>query len=96
MSMHDYTDILFVGMELPFFTLQNYILCYFATTLTLNVESADGIIYGVPWYEMSRREQVFVQLIIQRSQKVFEIKGLSIFSCSLASFQKVSCARGPI
>lgn len=42
------------------------------------------------WYRMSRNEQVVVEMIIARSQKMVQLKGLSVFDCSLNMYAKVS------
>ena len=55
----------------------------------LDAISIDSIIYHSLWYEMPRVEQVYVELIMQRSQKPFEIKGLGVFVCSLETYLRV-------
>lgn len=67
----------------------NYLLSYFLTTLTLNAMSIGYCVYGLHWYQMSCNEQIMVQMIIRRSQKPFELKGLGLFACSLETYLKV-------
>lgn len=55
----------------------------------MNVLSFGDRIYDLYWYELPLDERVFVQLMIQRAQKPFELKGLGIFVCSLETFLKV-------
>lgn len=46
-------------------------------------------IYELNWYEISRKEQFIVQMMIQRAQRPFELKGLGVFVCSLETYLKV-------
>lgn len=45
--------------------------------------------YGISWYQLPRDEQFVVQSIIQRSQKLFELKGLGVIVCSLETYLRV-------
>lgn len=55
----------------------------------INVMTIGDHIYELHWYQLSRNEQFVVQMIIARSQKPFELKGLGVFECSLETFLKV-------
>lgn len=73
-----------------FLSMINYSLCYFVTTSAINAISISDRVYDLRWYQLSRTEQYFVQMIIQRAQKPFELKGLGVFVCSLQTFLKVN------
>lgn len=83
-------DLLFICSELPYFTLVVYVLCYFATTLPLRIQSISDVVYGLPWHRMPISEQKLVQAIIQRTQRDFQFRALGVLICSLESFLKVS------
>lgn len=46
-------------------------------------------IYNLHWYQLPRSEQFIVQLMIQRANRPFTVKGLDVFVCSLEVFLKV-------
>lgn len=75
---------------LAFQTIINYMLCYYATTLTINVVSIGDRIYDLQWYNLARNEQFIVHMLIRRSQKPFELKGLGVFVCALQTFLLVA------
>lgn len=64
-------------------------LCYFTTSATINAMLVGDRIYELNWYEKSRNEQFMVQVMIQRAQKPFDLKGLGVFVCSLETYLKV-------
>lgn len=72
-----------------FLSMINYSLCYFVTTSAINATSIADRIYDLQWYQLSSTEQFFVQMVIRRAQKPFELKGLGVFVCSLQIFLKV-------
>lgn len=59
------------------------------TTLTTNAMHIGDLTYGISWYQLPRDEQFVVQSIIQRSQKLFELKGLGVIVCSLETYLRV-------
>lgn len=71
---------------LAFQSILNYMLCYYVTTITINVMSIGDKIYDLRWYQLSHSEQYIVRMLIRRSQKPFELKGLGVFVCSLETF----------
>lgn len=79
----------FILSSLSFFVLNNYMLCYLITTLTIDAMSVGDRIYELNWFQLSRREQFIVYIIIRRSQDAFELKGLGVFVCSLETYAKV-------
>lgn len=64
-------------------------LCYFVSNLIDDTLSIGHIAYNSPWYQMARTEKVCVEMIIRRSQRPFELKGLGIFVCSLETYLRV-------
>lgn len=50
------------------------------------------LIYGLYWYQLPRGEQFIVQMIIQRTQKPFELKGLGVVACSLETYMTVKAS----
>lgn len=76
--------------ELIIYQGENFVLCSFITALIFNGTIIGDIAYHSMWYRMSRNEQVVVEMIIARSQKMVQLKGLSVFDCSLNMYAKVS------
>lgn len=74
---------------LIFLSTWNFMLCYFTTSATINAMLVGDRIYELNWYEKSRNEQFMVQVMIQRAQKPFDLKGLGVFVCSLETYLKV-------
>lgn len=68
----------------------NYMLCFFITTATLNAMSIGDRMFDLHWYQLRRSEQFIVQIMIQRAQRPFELKGLGVFVCSLETYLKVN------
>lgn len=76
--------------EVMYYAIENYLMCYFITSITVKTVSIGDIAYNSPWYQMTRNEQVFVEMIIRRSQRPYELKGLGVFVCSLETYLRVS------
>lgn len=53
--------------EVAYYATDNYILCFFASTIMVDVLSIGDMAYGSMWYAMRSKEQFIVQIIIQRS-----------------------------
>lgn len=51
--------------------------------------SIGDIAYNSHWYAMSPADKVIIEMIIRRSQRPFEIKGLGVLVCSLETFLRV-------
>lgn len=78
-----------IASELEFHVVNNFLLCFFITTITTNTLVIGSIIYDLSWYCLPNGEQNFVRIIMRRSQKIIQIKGLGVFVCSLETFLKV-------
>lgn len=78
--------------ELIFLSIINYVLCYIVTISSSNTMSIGYLIYGLYWYQLPRGEQFIVQMIIQRTQKPFELKGLGVVACSLETYMTVKAS----
>lgn len=75
---------------LSYVALETYVVCYFISSLNIEMATIGDIAYNSPWYRMSRNETIVVQMIIRRSQQSCELKGLDVFVCSLETFLKVN------
>lgn len=75
--------------EIGFFSMWNFMLSYFITTSMINAMLIGDAIYDLHWYQLSHSEQFIVQMLVQRSQTPFQLKGLGIFNCSLETYLKV-------
>lgn len=64
-------------------------LCYFVLSLSIRTVSIGDIAYNSPWYRMNRNERIIVRMIIRRSQRPCQLKGLGIFVCSLETYLRV-------
>lgn len=80
--------------EFGFFLAINYILCYFITSLTEHGLAFADITYDLHWYELARKEQFVVLMILRRAQDRFELKGLGVLTYSLATYAKVRFSMG--
>lgn len=76
--------------QLVYHGIENYVMCYFISSMAAKAVSIGGIAYNSPWYQMSRNEQFMVEMIIRRSQRPYEIKGMGVFVCSLETYLKVN------
>lgn len=47
------------------------------------------LVYDLHCYQLLPDDQFIVQTIIQRAQKLCELRGLGVFVCSLGTFLKV-------
>lgn len=56
----------------------------------IHAVSIGDIAYNSHWYAMSPGDKVIIEMIIRRSQRPFEIKGLGVLVCSLETFLRVS------
>lgn len=75
--------------EVIYLCFENYVVCYIISSLTINTASIGDIAYSSQWYQMPRTERICVQMIIRRSQRACEIKGLGVFVCSLGTYLTV-------
>lgn len=76
--------------EAIYFPGENYLLCYFITTISINALAVADMAYNILWYHLAHHEQFIVQTIIRRSQDPFELKGLGVFVCSLETYLTVA------
>lgn len=79
--------------EICYYAIDNYLLCYYITMITVNAVAIGDTAYESQWYRMGRGEQVIVEMIIRRAQRPQEIKGMGVLVCSLETYLKV---RDPI
>lgn len=88
--MTDFSVVLtFCIGELIYYTIENYVLCYFVSNIINDTESIGDIAYNSPWNQMPRTVRVCGEMIIRRSHRPFELKGMGVFVCSLETFLKV-------
>lgn len=80
-----------VGLyALAFQTIFNFIICYFADTVTYASLNIANILYDMNWYEFSIEERKLILIMIQRAQITFHFKGNNSIACSLHTFLKVT------
>lgn len=70
--------------------LLNSLFSYFSDNASVRLNEIAWITYNVRWYEMPLNEQVFVQWIIRRADKIFVLTGAKIFPSSVETMAKVS------
>lgn len=89
-TIHNFTFNILLNLN-SFFTqiLFNYISCYYANDVTIKALSAAEVVYDIHWYKLPANKQLFIQLMIERAQKPFYLKGYDIVDCSLATFLNV-------
>lgn len=75
--------------QFVFFSVQNFLLCFFITTITIVVVSIGDVAYDSHWYQMNKNDAYIIQMIIARSQKAFGLRALGVFVCSLETYAKV-------
>lgn len=66
-----------------------FIYCYLSEWVTSDLLEIGEIFYNSPWYELAVKEQQLLTLPIQRAHRVFRLKGLGLFECSLFVFSSV-------
>lgn len=54
--------------------------------------SIGDLTYCLSWYQLTSKEKLVIQMIIGRSQKPFQLKGLGVFACSLETYLTVNFA----
>lgn len=75
---------------LTFLSILNFLLCYFATSATINAMEIGDETFNLNWYKLPCEQQLSLLFMLQRSQKPLELRGLGFFTCSLGSFLKAS------
>lgn len=76
--------------EILYYAIENFLLCFFVSLITVKTTSIGDIAYNSPWYQMPRDERDVVEMIIRRSQRPREIKGMDVFVCSLETYLRVT------
>lgn len=64
--------------------------CHLSEWITSDFSEIGEIFYNSEWYELQVREQRLLTLPIGRAQRVFRLKGLGLFDCSLVVFLMVT------
>lgn len=70
--------------------LPAFYVCRYSANLTARLEAIGDAFYDYSWYCLKARQQRLLLLPIQRAQKSFRIKGLSLIDCSLEFFSVVN------
>lgn len=79
-----------VGLyALGFQTVFNFIICYFADTVTYASLNVANVLYDMNWFEFPIEERKHILIMIQRAQTHFHFKGNDSIVCSLPTFLKV-------
>lgn len=82
-------NFIFDACETLYLVINNFLLCYFLTTLPTNVLSIGNIAYDAMWYRLPSKNQSAIEIMIRRSQTPPEIKGMNLFVCKLETYVKV-------
>lgn len=89
-NIHDFSLQISMNVnELFYYGGENFVLCYFISTIAAETASIANVAYNALWYQMRREEQIIVEMTIRRSQKPCAIKGLGVFVCSLETYLMV-------
>lgn len=73
-----------------FFLAQLLIYSRLSENITEDLFATGDLFYESPWYQLPPKLQKLYILPIQRSQKVFRLKGLKIIECSMGVCASVS------
>lgn len=65
------------------------IYCYLSECLTSDLLEVGDIFYNSMWYQLPVSKQRLLVLPIARAQRVFRLRGLGLFDCSLVVFSSV-------
>lgn len=69
--------------------LSTFLYCYLSECLTADLLDIADIFYDSAWYQLGVKEQRLAMLPIERAQRVFRLRGLGLFDCSLTVFSSV-------
>lgn len=67
----------------------SYLLCYSATSTTLDVANVGNVVYNSRWYEFPLTVRKSIILILIRSQSPVYFTGFKLIRCTLESFMQV-------
>lgn len=67
----------------------NFFICSYSEDLTQRSLDVADIIYDSNWYRLQYKQQKLLIMSIQRSQRIFRLKGFQIVDCSMEIFLKV-------
>lgn len=77
----------FISLEgIIIITSPTFFYCSLSEVVTSELFSIGDYFYGIAWYRLPVKQQQFLRLPIQRSQKEFRLKGFGLMSCSLMAF----------
>lgn len=81
------TIVVFFDIFLTLFMAFSYF--YLSEWITTDLLEIGDHFYDSPWYRLPVKQQRLLMLPILRTERVFRLKGLGIFDCSLAVFSAV-------
>lgn len=67
-----------------------FIFCYYANITTDRISYISDSVYDLNWYDYPSKQQKYMILIINRSNKSIFFSGLNLVRCTLETFGKVS------
>lgn len=70
--------------------LLTFMYCYLSECLTSDLLEIGDIFYNSEWYQLDVKNQRVLTLPIGRAQRVFRLRGVGLFDCSLSVFSKVT------
>lgn len=72
-----------------FVLLLVFMYCSLSEYMTSDLSEIGDIFYNSVWYRLPVKEQCLMLQPIERAQRVFRLKGLGLFDCSLDVFTTV-------
>lgn len=90
-DIKEYTfDVLLAINALFLQTVFNFIICYFADTVTSASLNVADTLYNVDWFEFPVKEQQMISFMIRRAQIPFHFRGNNSITCSMQTLLRVS------
>lgn len=83
------SDIFAVFVAISFFCVTPYLLCYFATKITINAESVSLCIWNSNWYKYPVKYQIYCKLILMRAQRPVYFHGFKMITAEMETLLKV-------
>lgn len=82
-------EMLNVFINFSLMLISTFMYCYLSECLTSDLLDIGDIFYNSAWYQLAVKEQRLSMLPIERAQRVFRLRGLGLFDCSLTVFSTV-------
>lgn len=77
-------------VDVSFTVASTFAYFYLSDWITGDLLAIGDTFYDSPWYHLpSSKQQCLLVVPLQRAQRVFRLKGMQLFDCSLAVFSTV-------